>query len=139
VRRTAGRTIHEHAGFAASVSISSTILHTIISDVAKSLEQAGIHKLAIVNGHGGNYVLSNIVKEADIAGPRMVLFPRSLDWRDARTAAGCETANHDDMHGGEAETSILLAEAPQLVRDSYRDADHLADDRRLLLTTGMAG
>jgi creatinine amidohydrolase len=43
------------------------------------------------------------------------------------------------MHGGEAETSILLAAAPELVRDGDRDADHLADDRRLLPTTGMAG
>lgn len=130
---------HEHAGFVGSVSISSTTLHTIITDVARSLEQAGIHKLAIVNGHGGNYVLSNVVQEANVGGPRMVLFPHSKDWQDARTAAGCETNNHDDMHGGEAETSILLAEAPELVRVSYRDADHLADDRRLLLTTGMAG
>jgi creatinine amidohydrolase len=130
---------HEHAGYPRSISISSTTLHTIVSDVMRSLEQSGIHKLAIVNGHGGNYVLSNIVQEANVPGPRMVLFPHSLDWRDARTAAGCETTNHDDMHGGEAETSILLAEAPELVGDSYRDADHIADDRRLLLTTGWPG
>jgi creatinine amidohydrolase len=130
---------HEHAGFAGSVSISSTTLHTIIKDVQRSLEQAGIHKLAIVNGHGGNYVLSNVVQEANVEGPRMILFPHSKDWQDARTAAGCETNNHDDMHGGEAETSILLAEAPDLVRDSYRDADHLADDRRNLLTQGVRG
>lgn len=130
---------HEHAGFVGSVSISSTTLHTIINDVARSLEQQGIHKLAIVNGHGGNYVLSNVVQEANVESARMILFPHSKDWQDVRTAAGCETNNHDDMHGGEAETSILLAEAPELVRDSYRDADHLADDRRHLLTNGVRG
>jgi creatinine amidohydrolase len=130
---------HEHAGFPGSVSISSTTLHAIVTDIATSLTQAGTHKLAIINGHGGNYVLSNIVQEANVAGPRMILFPHSRDWKDARTAAGCETTNHDDMHGGEAETSILLAEAPDLVRDTYRDADHLADDRRHLLTAGIRG
>jgi creatinine amidohydrolase len=130
---------HEHAGFVGSVSISATTLHTIVTDIAKSLEHTGIHKLAIVNGHGGNYVLSNIVQEANVTGPRMTLFPHSSDWKDARTAAGCETNNHDDMHGGEAETSILLAEAPELVRESYRDADHLADDRRNLLIVGIRG
>lgn len=130
---------HEHAGFAGSVSISSTTLHTIIKDVQRSLERAGIHKLAIVNGHGGNYVLSNVVQEANVDGPRMVLFPHSTDWQDARQGADCETTNHDDMHGGEAETSILLAQAPELVRESYRSADFLADDRRHLLAQGIRG
>jgi len=39
----------------------------------------------------------------------MILFPHSKDWGDAREAAGCKMNNHDDMHGGEAETSILVA------------------------------
>ena len=43
------------------------------------------------------------------------------------------------MHGGEAETSILLANAPEVVRPSYVDADFDVHDRRFLLTTGMAG
>ncbi len=41
------------------------------------------------------------------------------------------------MHGGEAETSLLLATAPQMVRSSYRDADFTADERRNLLTTSI--
>jgi creatinine amidohydrolase len=130
---------HEHAGFAGNVSISATTLHTIITDVARSLKQGGTPRLAIINGHGGNYVLSNVVQEANIAGPRMTLFPRTEDWHDARTAAGCQTSTHEDMHGGEAETSILLAECPELVRDTYRDADSIADERRHLLTIGIKG
>ena len=41
------------------------------------------------------------------------------------------------MHGGEAETSILLHRFPDVVRAGFEDADHLADDRRHLLTEGM--
>jgi creatinine amidohydrolase len=67
----------------------------------------------------------------------MILFPRSEDWTDARRAAGLVTSYHEDMHGGEAETSILLATAPKVVRPSYRDADFTADERRHLLTLGM--
>jgi creatinine amidohydrolase len=130
---------HEHSDFAGTVSISSTTLQAIINDVMRSLEQTGIHKLAIINGHGGNYVLSNVVQEANVGGPRMILFPHSSDWTDARIAASCETSNHDDMHGGEAETSILLAEDPELVRGSYKTADHLVDDRRHLLALGVSG
>jgi creatinine amidohydrolase len=47
------------------------------------------------------------------------------------------TSNHEDMHGGEVETSILLATAPEVVRPSYRDADFTADERRHLLTLGI--
>lgn len=41
------------------------------------------------------------------------------------------------MHADELETSILLDADPELVRDGYSAADWVADDRRLLLTTGM--
>ena len=68
----------------------------------------------------------------------MLLFPRGEDWDDARRTAGLSTDNHEDMHGGEAETSILLASAPEAVRAGYVDADFEVDDRRYLLTTGIA-
>ena len=98
----------------------------------------GIQKLAIVNGHGGNYVLSNVVQEANVEGPRMILFPHSKDWGDAREAAGCETNNHDDMHAGELETSILLAAHPTYVREGWQSSDHTASDRRYLTTLGIS-
>ncbi|GAA2566144.1 creatininase family protein [Pseudonocardia hydrocarbonoxydans] len=130
---------HEHAGFAGSVSISSATLAAVVTDVAGSLRTAGVQKLVVVNGHGGNYVLSNVVQEANVEDRRMALFPRSEDWRDARQAAGMVSDNHQDMHGGEAETSILLAESPEVVRPNYRDEDNEADDRRFILTVGMSG
>jgi creatinine amidohydrolase len=130
---------HEHAGFAGSVSISSATLAAVVGDVANSLRTAGIAKLVIVNGHGGNYVLSNVVQEANVGDRTMALFPRSEDWRDARNAASVVTDNHEDMHGGEGETSILLAEYPDVVRSNYRDEDNVTDDRRFMLTVGIAG
>lgn len=128
---------HEHADFPGTVSVSSITLHAIVTDVATSLNRAGVTKLVIVNGHGGNYVLSNVVQESNVGERRMALFPRSEDWTDARRAAGVVTSNHEDMHGGEAETSILLATSPEVVRPSYRDADFTADERRHLLTVGV--
>jgi creatinine amidohydrolase len=52
---------HEHADFTGTVSIRSVTLHAVVTDVAASLRQSDITKLVIVNGHGGNYVLSNVV------------------------------------------------------------------------------
>jgi creatinine amidohydrolase len=128
---------HEHADFKGTVSVSSMTLHAIVTDVAMSLGHAGVAKLVIVNGHGGNYVLSNVVQESNIGERRIALFPQAEDWMDARRAAGMVTSNHEDMHGGEAETSILLATSPEVVRPSYRDADFTVDERRHLLTVGI--
>src|SRR3954469_21641591 len=66
---------HEHAGWRGTVSISAATLHAMISDIAESLRASGVERLLLVNGHGGNYVLSNIVQEASVAGARMALFP----------------------------------------------------------------
>src|SRR3954468_14480139 len=128
---------HEHAGFPGTVSIKATTLYAVVNDVAESLAGSGIERLLVVNGHGGNYVLSNVVQEANSRARRMALFPQSSDWNDARAEAELQTSNHQDMHGGEGETSILLHRFPEVVRPSFTEADHLADERRHLLTVGM--
>jgi creatinine amidohydrolase len=103
---------HEHASWPGTVSTSAATLHAVIGDVTTSLKASGVHRLLIVNGHGGNYVLSNIVQEASVAGPGLALFPARDGWRAAREASGCQTDNSADMHAGELETSILLRTAP---------------------------
>jgi creatinine amidohydrolase/Fe(II)-dependent formamide hydrolase-like protein len=81
---------------------------------------------------------SNIVQEANLGQRRMALYPGRHDWEAARTAAGLTSRSHDDMHAGEIETSLLLHLCPELVRDRYQDADHVAD-RPHLLMLGMRG
>ncbi|WP_214411315.1 creatininase family protein [Sphaerisporangium fuscum] len=131
---------HEHPGGAwpGTVSISATTLHAVVGDVAASLRRSGVAKLVVVNGHGGNYVLGNVVQEAAGKGHRMALFPGPADWDAARAAGGLETSGWSDMHAGELETSLLLHAHPGLVRPGYETSDHVADDRRHLLTLGMA-
>ena len=129
---------HEHSAWPGTVSISPSTLHSMINDIYRSIAEAGLTSLVILNCHGGNYVLGNIVQEGSAQGKSMALFPSGRDWTDARQSAGLVTSNHEDMHAGELETSILLHAHPELVRDGYLTADWLADDRRHLLTTGMS-
>ncbi|GAA4560868.1 creatininase family protein [Planotetraspora kaengkrachanensis] len=124
---------HEHAGWAGTVSISSRTLIAVITDIADSLGRSGIEQLVVVNGHGGNYVLSNIVQEANVVRPRMALYPSRDDWARAREAAGLVTDAHDDMHAGEIEISLLLHLCPDQVRESYQNADHTAERPHLLV------
>jgi len=129
---------HEHAGWPGTVSISARTLHQIVTDVADSLARSSVHALVLVNGHGGNYVLGNIVQEASVSGPRMALFPQGADWVKARKAAGMQTGPHEDMHAGELETSILLHVDPEVVRSGNESGDWIANERPHLLTLGMS-
>ena len=85
-----------------------------------------------------NQMLSFRRLNGNTHGKRMALFPSGTDWAEARQSARLTTSNHEDMHAGELETSILLHVNPKLVRDGYQAADWTADDRRHLLTTGMS-
>lgn len=129
---------HEHEGFRGTVSIGAGTLITVIDDIRASLARTNVDKLVLVNGHGGNYVLSNITQQANVTEHRVVLFPGREDWSTAREHADMMTTGHDDMHGGELETSILLHAHPELVKDSYTTADHEASHRPHLLVTGVA-
>ncbi|MFD7458285.1 MULTISPECIES: creatininase family protein [unclassified Streptomyces] len=129
---------HEHAAWPGTVSISAATLHAVVRDIADSLRRSGVDALVLVNGHGGNYVLGNVVQEASARGERMALFPAPEDWETARERAGVSTSLLTDMHAGEIETSILLHAHPESVRPGYGTADFIADDRRHLLTTGMS-
>lgn len=128
---------HEHGGFPGTVSLSAVTLYAIIGDVRDSLRARGIETLVLVNGHGGNYVLSNVVLEANQAGRCMTLFPVREDWDRAREDAGCSAPTSQDMHAGELEVSLLLHAGPELVREGYQHGDHLASPRPFLLVTGM--
>jgi creatinine amidohydrolase len=129
---------HEHAAWPGTVSISHQTLSAVVEDIRASLAGNGITRLAIVNGHGGNYVLSNIVQTANALKPgTMTLFPNRADWDRARAAAGLQTDAHRDMHAGELEVSILLHRCPDAVRTGVAQGDHLADERAMLLVHGM--
>lgn len=131
---------HEHADFAGTVSVSATTLAAIVTDIAQSLDRQGIRRLLIVNGHGGNYVLGNLVQQAALldGAVRIGLFPTREDWNEARQAAGMASDSHEDMHAGELEVSILQASFPDAVREGWDQDDHTADDRRHLGVLGMS-
>jgi creatinine amidohydrolase len=130
---------HEHAAWRGTVSISSQTLYRVVVDIADSVLASGVEHLVLISGHGGNYVLGNVVQEYTAGrGAVMTVFPQGPDWTEARLRAGMETSSHDDMHAGELETSVLLNVAPETVRPGNEAADWDAADRPLLLSHGMA-
>jgi creatinine amidohydrolase len=129
---------HEHSNWSGTVSLRHSTLSLIIDDIAISLRNSDVDKIVLINAHGGNYVLGNIVQQANAQRPKtMALFPRARDWRAAREAAELVTSDHDDMHAGEIETSILLYTQPDVVQDGWQELDHKSE-RPFLHIHGMA-
>ena len=104
---------HEHSEWHGTVSIPSSTLHSMVNDIYCSVASSGLTALVILNCHGGNYVLANVVQEGNAQGKRMTLLPSGADWAQARRFAGLVTSGHEHMHAGEIETSILLHAHPE--------------------------
>src|SRR6185295_8022026 len=83
----------------------------------ESMLAGGWHRLFIVNGHGGNHEIIQLVAR-DVALRHEVHVAAGAWWaiaRDALTAAGAADAGSFPGHAGRFETSLVLAMRPELV------------------------
>ena len=75
--------------------------------MVNSLQAQGIHRIVLVNGHGGNFVLEPMIRELNLADILQLVMPSgelviSMDEPIFETA-------HLEVHAGEGETSFHLA------------------------------
>lgn len=97
-------------GLGPAIDLRPSTQRLVLGDVVRSLEAAGIARLVIVNGHGGNDfkpLVRELQAETDV-------FLSALDWWRAAPAAD----HFDDPgdHAGELETSTVMHLRPDLVR-----------------------
>jgi creatinine amidohydrolase len=91
-------------------------------DIADNLAQSGVHKLILLNAHGGNSPLLTIV--ATEARVRFGMLCVVTSWTRFGVPDGVIAAEDKavDIHGGAIETSVMLALHPHLVdMDKARD------------------
>ena len=82
----------------------------VIRDLLPSLQDHGIRKLVILNGHGGND-FKQIIRELQ---PSTSLVLAQVNWYQVVPASGFFAEPGD--HAGELETSFMLHARPDLVR-----------------------
>ncbi len=98
-------------GFPWTISLKPTTLFGVIADVVSSVEEHGIPKLVLLNGHGGNEfkpLLRELCRETAVH-----LF--LVDWWTVASDAYRATFVRPGEHGDEMETSMLLHLRPELV------------------------
>jgi creatinine amidohydrolase len=82
----------------------------LLADIAAALDQQRIHKLLLLNGHGGND-FRQMIRELQ---PKTRVFLSTINWWSCVDVT--EFVEQPGDHAGEAETSAMLHLAPELVR-----------------------
>ncbi len=107
------------AGFPGTISLRPATFTALLADIAASLQRQGVAALVVVNAHLDPAHLAAIREAASAhEGPMPVAFPdlTTRRWASRLTAEFKSGA----CHAGCYETSIVMAAAPELVRDGVR-------------------
>jgi creatinine amidohydrolase len=112
----------EHSGFPGTLTLSSETLARAWTEIGESVARTGCRKLIFMNSHGGNSAVIDGVALELRARRRMLAVNAS--WRRLGYPEGLYGARElaHGIHGGDAETSLMLAFRPETVRmDEARD------------------
>ena len=111
---------NEHWGFPGTITLSANTLISVISEVAQSIYRSGFRKLILMNSHGGQPQIMDIVaRDIHQKYQDFSLFP-FFTWRVPNIAKELLTPQELEygIHAGDAETSIILALLPDQVKMS---------------------
>jgi creatinine amidohydrolase len=105
---------NEHGAFPGTLSLSAATLLQVLHEIAASVARAGVRRLLLFNGHGGNVaVLEVAARDARALG----LITASASWFQmcgAEQLLDARERQHG-IHAGLNETSAMLATRPGLV------------------------
>jgi len=106
----------EHLAFRGTLTLSpQTALATFI-EIGESVHRARINKLIIINSHGGNIALIDLAARQLRVHHGMLAVHTSWGRFGYPDGLFGEAEHTHGIHGGDIETSIMLAAYPDLVR-----------------------
>ena len=123
----------EHLAYPGTLTLSPATLLALWTELGDCVARAGVKKLLLLNGHGGNVAAMDIV--ARELRQRCGLLVYSASWfslplPDAVAGQFSAEEHRFGIHGGEIETSMMLHLAPATVRMEHaRDWRSSSQDR----------
>ncbi|MBR8831403.1 MAG: Creatinine amidohydrolase [Chroococcopsis gigantea SAG 12.99] len=109
---------NEHWGFPGTITLSAETLMRVLREVAQSIYRAGFRKLILMNSHGGQPQIMEIVaRDLHQEYGDFSVFPL-FTWRVPHNAKDLLTEQElkHGIHAGDGETSLLLSLLPQQVQ-----------------------
>ena len=107
----------EHSNYAGTLTLTPATLIALWTELGACVARAGIKKLLLLNGHGGQVSMMDVVaRELRIKHGLLVY---SASWfglvDDTANQQFCAHEHRFGVHGGEVETSMLLHLDPETV------------------------
>ncbi len=106
----------EHRDFAGTLSLSARAALASWSELGEAVARAGCRKLVVVNSHGGNSALIDILAHELRASCGLLVVMAAWQRFGAPAGLFAEAELRHGIHGGAVETSLMLAFRPDLVR-----------------------
>ncbi len=133
----------EHGDYPGTLSLSAETLQRAWYEIGASVARAGLRKLLLLNSHGGQVQVMQIVaRQLRIDHG---LFVVALSWPQLGLPDGAVTVDEHrhGIHAGAVETSMMLAVRPDLVRmeeaeDFVPLSRRSGDEFPLLMSLGAA-
>lgn len=107
----------EHKNFCGSVTLKPDTYYHMLYDIASSLIHHGFRKLAFLICHGGNAPIAQVLSRelrSEFGVAAFLLSSGAFSHPDV--TATISEGNIWDFHGGEMETSMVMAVDPSLVK-----------------------
>lgn len=109
---------NEHWHFPGTITLSAQTLMTTLMEVGESLYRAGFRKFVLINGHGGQpQIMEMVARDLHQQYEDLLVFPLFV-WRVPNHAAELLSPKELELgiHAGDAETSLMLSILPEQVR-----------------------
>lgn len=106
----------EHESFPGTLSVSTETLLTLWTEIGESVARAGLKKLIVFNSHGGQRQVVDIVAHRLRARLGMLVVRATYFSFGVPDNSVDEHELAHGIHGGTAETSLMLSLAPHTVR-----------------------
>jgi creatinine amidohydrolase len=108
---------HHHLSFGGTISMATEQYYGALRDMVASLVESGFRRIFIVNGHGGNHELIELVVR-DLALSHACNLAAASYWDLARESLAQRAPDLGERlpgHAGAFETSLIMALHPELV------------------------
>jgi creatinine amidohydrolase len=113
---------NEHAGFPGTFWLSAATLTAVVQDIAASARASGFRRLVLWNCHGGNRALLEVLARDVRAQTGLIVFQLFPPAVVADPVPVTEAEAAFGIHGGDWETSVMLALSPDRVRQDRVEA-----------------
>ncbi len=120
----------EHVSFPGTFSLSANLLLDLVLEVGQQASSIGFNRLLLFNAHGGQIgLLQAAARQLRLQCPSMAVLPCFL-WKGVPSLNDLLPPEEREvgLHAGLAETSLMLALAPDLVgSDRPCDGEHASE------------